>query len=80
MIRLDVTSEVTLGPARDVTVIITLDLTVDTVPVFVLEDLMTGEESSFDDRTVETTGDDDVTLTDEYETRVGVTIGLTEVL
>lgn len=80
LIRLDVTSEVTLGPARDVTVIITLDLTVDTVPVFVLVDLMTDEESSFDDRTVETAGDDDVTLTDEYETRVGETIGLTEVL
>lgn len=80
LIRLDVTSEVTLGPARDVTVIITLDLTVDTVPVFVLVDLMTDEESSFDDRTVETAGDDDVTLTDEYETRIGVTIGLTEVL
>lgn len=80
LIRVDVTSEVTLGPARDVTVIITLDLTVDTVPVFVLVDLMTDEESSFDDRTVETAGDDDVTLTDEYETRIGVTIGLTEVL
>jgi len=80
LITVDVTSEVTLGPARDVTVIIILDLTVDTVPVFVLEDRMTDVESSFDDRTVETTGDDGVTLTDEYEIRVGVTIGLTEVL
>lgn len=80
MITLDVTSEVTLRPARDVTVSTTLDLTVDTVPVFVLEDLMTDEESSFDDRTVETTGDVGVTLTDEYVIRVGVTIGLTEVL
>lgn len=80
MITLDVTSEVTLGPARDVTVIIILDLKVDTVPVFVLEDLMTDVESSFDDRIVETTADDGVTLTDEYEIRVGVTIGLTEVL
>ena len=80
MVTLDVTSEVTLRPARDVTVIITLDLTVDTVPVFVLEDLMTDEESSFDDRTVETTGDDGMTLTDEYVIRVGVTIRLTEVL
>lgn len=80
MIKLDVTSEVTLRPARDVTVSTTLDLTVDTVPVFVLEDLMTDEESSFDDRTVETTGDDGMTLTDEYVIRVGVTIRLTEVL
>ena len=80
MVTLDVTSEVTLRPGRDVTVIITLDLTVDTVPVFVLEDFMTDEDSSFDDRTVETTGDVGVTLTDEYVIRVGVTIGLTEVL
>lgn len=48
--------------------------------MFVLEDRMTDVESSFDDRTVETTGDDGVTLTDEYEIRVGVSIGLTEVL
>jgi len=44
LITLDVTSEVTLGAARDVTVIITLDVTVDTVLVFVFNEPITDEE------------------------------------
>lgn len=79
LITLDVTSKVTLGATRDVTVIITLDVTVDTVLVFVLDDLITDVESSSGNGTVETTGDDDVTSTDESETRVGVTLRLIEV-
>jgi len=44
LITVDVTSEVTLGTARDVTVIITFDVTVDTVLVFVFDDPITDEE------------------------------------
>lgn len=65
MITLDVTSEVTLGAARDVTVIITLDVMVDTVLRFVLDDLITDVESTSDNCTVGKNRDDGVTFTNE---------------
>lgn len=65
MITLDVISEVTLGAARDVTVIITLDVMVDTVLRFVLDDLITDVESTSDNCTVGKNRDDGVTFTNE---------------
>lgn len=65
MITLDVISEVTLGAARDVTVIITLDVMVDTVLRFVLDDLITDVESTSDNCTVGKNRDDGVTFTGE---------------
>lgn len=65
MIALGVTSEVTLGAARDVTVIISLDVMVDTVLKFVLDDLITDVESTSGNCTVGKNRDDGVTLTDE---------------
>lgn len=65
MIALGVTSEVTLGAARDVTVIISLDVMVDTVLKFVLDDVNTDVESTSDNCTVGKNRDDGVTLTDE---------------
>ena len=52
---------------------------VDAVLRFVLDDLITDVESTSDDCTVEKTRDEGVTLTDEWETRVDVTLRLTEV-
>lgn len=65
MITLDVISEVTLGAARDVTVFITLDVMVDTVLRFVLDDLITDVESTSDNCTVGKNRDDGVTFTNE---------------
>ena len=65
MITLDVTSEVTLGAARDVTVFITLDVMVDTVLRFVLDDLITDVESTSDNCTVGKNRDDGITFTGE---------------
>lgn len=79
-ITLDVTSEVTLGVNKDVAVSKTLEVTVDVTLEFAGDDLVTDVESTLDDGRAETTREDAVTFTDEFVTRIGVTLKLIAVL